>query len=211
MVFLITTSLRVVINRAPSHSHPLPCTPNHSHLLPSTPTHSHQLSPTTTHFHSLPSNSIHSHSLPLTPTHSYPLPLLLNHSHVLPSTQTFYHVLAIPLIHSHSLLIDSYPLRPASIHIHQLPFTPSFPTYPYQFSQTRMYIPCSSNLLPILQIQTCLISNKISYSLCSPIRWRITYCILSSGKWNDPVHFLDSQGNFFWSFPCTPFLHIFDA
>ena len=215
MAFLITTSLRVVLNRAPSHSHPL--SPTSIHSQPLTPTtihshpHSHQLSPPTMYFHSLPSTSIHSHSLPLTPTHSYPLPLLLNHSHVLPSTPTFYHALAITLIHYHSLLIDSYPLRPASIHIHQLPFTPSFLTYPHQFSQTRMYIPCSSNLLPILQIQTFLISNKISGSLCSPIRWRITYCILSSDKWSDSVHFLETQGNLFLSFPCTLFLHIFDA
>ena len=160
LVFLITTSLWVVLNRVP------PLTPTTIHSHP----HSHQLSPPTMYFHSLPSTSIHFHSLPLTPTHSYPLPLLLNHSHVLPSTPTFYHALAITLIHYHSLLIDSYPLQPASIHIHQLPFTPSFLTYPHQFSQTRMYIPCSSNLLPILQIQTFLISNKISGSLCSPIR-----------------------------------------
>ena len=33
----------------------------------------------------------------------------------------------------------------------------------------------------------------------------------SSVKWSDPVHFLKSQGNFFWSFPCTLFLHIFDT
>ena len=33
---------------------------------------------------------------------------------------------------------------------------------------------------------------------------------VSSGKWSDPGHFLKSQGNFFLSFPCTLFLHIFD-
>ena len=32
----------------------------------------------------------------------------------------------------------------------------------------------------------------------------------SSGKWSDPGHFLMSQGKFFLSFLCTPFLHIFD-
>ena len=32
----------------------------------------------------------------------------------------------------------------------------------------------------------------------------------SSVKWNDPGHFLESQGKFFLSFPCTLFLHIFD-
>ena len=169
LVFLITTSLWVVLNRVPTHSHPLPTTHTHYHPLPPPPTY----------FHWPPSTSIHSHPLPSTPTHSYPLPPLLNHSHLLPSTPTFYHVLAITVIYSHSLLIDSYPLWPAPIHIHPLPFTPSIPTYPNQFSQTRMYIPCSSNLLPILQIQTFLISNKISGSLCSPIRWRITYCILN--------------------------------
>ena len=33
---------------------------------------------------------------------------------------------------------------------------------------------------------------------------------MSSVKWSDPRHFLKSQGNFFLSFPCTLFLHIFD-
>ena len=32
----------------------------------------------------------------------------------------------------------------------------------------------------------------------------------SSVKWSDPGHFLESQGKFFLSFPCTLFLHIFD-
>ena len=35
--------------------------------------------------------------------------------------------------------------------------------------------------------------------------------IYSSGKWNDPRHFLKSQGKFFLSFPCTLFLNIFDT
>ena len=34
---------------------------------------------------------------------------------------------------------------------------------------------------------------------------------ISSGKWSDPVHFLKSQGKFFFSFPCIPFLHILDV
>ena len=34
--------------------------------------------------------------------------------------------------------------------------------------------------------------------------------IISSVKWSDPVYFLKSQGNFFLSFPCTLFSHIFD-
>ena len=29
-------------------------------------------------------------------------------------------------------------------------------------------------------------------------------------KWSNPGHFLKSQGNFFLSFPCSLFLHIFD-
>ena len=33
----------------------------------------------------------------------------------------------------------------------------------------------------------------------------------SSGKWSDPVHFLKSQGKFFWSFARTLFLNIFDT
>ena len=33
----------------------------------------------------------------------------------------------------------------------------------------------------------------------------------SSIKWSDPGHFLESQGKFFLSFPCTFFLHIFDT
>ena len=33
----------------------------------------------------------------------------------------------------------------------------------------------------------------------------------SSVKWSDPGHFLESQGKFFLSFPCTLFLHIFDT
>ena len=100
LVFLITTSLWVVLNRVPSHSHP----------LSPTPIHSQPLTPTTIHSHPLPRTSTDSHPLPSTPTHSYPLPPLLNHSHLLPSTPTFYHVLAITVIYSHSLLIDSYPL-----------------------------------------------------------------------------------------------------
>ena len=35
-----SNSLRVTLNRVPTHSHPLPSTPTHSHPLPSTPTHS---------------------------------------------------------------------------------------------------------------------------------------------------------------------------
>ena len=31
---------------------------------------------------------------------------------------------------------------------------------------------------------------------------------ISSVKWSDPGHFLKSQGKFFFSFPCTLFLHI---
>ena len=29
--------------------------------------------------------------------------------------------------------------------------------------------------------------------------------VVSSVKWSDPGHFLESQGKFFLSFPCTPF------
>ena len=39
-------------------------------------------------------------------------------------------------------------------------------------------------------------------------------CLLSkmnsSVKWSDPGHFLESQGKFFSSFPCTLFFHVFD-
>ena len=38
---------------------------------------------------------------------------------------------------------------------------------------------------------------------------RLAKVIFSSGKWSDPGHFLKAQGKFFFSFPCTPFLHIF--
>ena len=32
--------------------------------------------------------------------------------------------------------------------------------------------------------------------------------VISSVKWSDPGHFLESQGKFFLSFPCTLFLDI---
>ena len=51
----------VILNRAPTHSHPLPLTPTHSHPLPPTPTRSHPLPLTPTHSHSLPPTPIHSH------------------------------------------------------------------------------------------------------------------------------------------------------
>ena len=35
--------------------------------------------------------------------------------------------------------------------------------------------------------------------------------VVSSVKWSDPGHFLESQGKLFLSFPCTLFLHIFDT
>ena len=51
----------------------------------------------------------------------------------------------------------------------------------------------------------CLIDS--SFKICS--NWN-SFHNDSSVKWSDPGHFLKSQGNFFLSFPCTLFLHIFD-
>ena len=53
--------------------------------------------------------------------------------------------------------------------------------------------------------------NFVSCDFCQGFLLNIFECIQSNVKWSDPGHFLESQGKFFSSFPCTLFLHIFDT
>ena len=53
----------VVLNRAPTHSHPLTHTPIHSHQFPPTPVYSHPLTSNPTHSHPFRSTPIHCHPL----------------------------------------------------------------------------------------------------------------------------------------------------
>ena len=57
-----------------------------------------------------------------------------------------------------------------------------------------------------------LVLYSFKYLLCVArcLKWRLCRPE-SSVKWSDPGHFLGSQGNFFLSFPCTLFLHVFDT
>ena len=130
LVFLITTSLWVVLNRVPSHSHP----------LSPTPIHSQPLTPTTIHSHPLPRTSTDPHPLPSTPTHFHQLPPTLIHSHLFSTTPTYSHPLQLSTTYSQSLL--STPIHSLStlIHYDQLPSTfthfhllPPFPLIPTNF------------------------------------------------------------------------------
>ena len=113
LVFLITTSLWVVLNRVPSHSHP----------LSPTPIHSQPLTPTTIHSHPLPRTSTDPHPLPSTPTHFHQLPPTLIHSHLFSTTPTYSHPLQLSTTYSQSLL--STPIHSLSTLIlyDQLPST----------------------------------------------------------------------------------------
>ena len=142
LVFLITTSLWVVLNRVPSHSHPLSPTPTHFHQLPPTLIHSHLFSTTPTYSHPLQLSTTYSQSLLSTPIHSLST---LIHYDQLPSTFTHFHLLRpFPLIPTN--------FRKPECTFHVLQTYYQFCKFKHSLFRTKFLVHCVLQFVDVLRI-----------------------------------------------------------